>query len=83
MNDSNFLKGMIATLLIFGFIEMMAWMEGSTRDDIRIEHITQAFGVCKDNDGLLKIEGESIGGHKFICNNGAVFIYRPPKKENK
>lgn len=75
MNDSDFLKGMIATLLIFGFIEMLALPEGSTRAyALAIEHITQAFKVCEDNDGLLKIEGESIGMHEFICNNGAIFI---------
>ena len=83
MNDNDFFIGMLIVLLIFGVVELTALMEGSTRDDIRIEHITQAFEVCEPNGGLLKIEGESIGAHEFICDNGAVFTYVLPKKDTE
>ena len=80
MNDNDFIGGILITLLIFGIVEFGAWAEGYTRDDILYVHIAQAIEVCKDNGGLRKIEGESIGAHEFICHNGAVFTYKKQPK---
>lgn len=80
MNDgSGFLQGMFITILVFILIELIG-VKGMNRDDIRMYHIEQALEVCETNEGLYRIEGETLFYHEFICNNGAVFTYKRPAK---
>jgi len=65
-------SGFILAFIVL--IQFLAMLEGDS-DDIYLSQIEQAFEVCENNGGLYMIDGELFKSHKFLCRNGATFVY--------